>query len=200
MNVMQYVHDHEKQLRRYGLMVFAVILFVVPGYMIYREERIIRTGTTYRFRVAPVDPVDPFRGRYVDLRFAAEEFSEVDYPTAYSEEERVYAEVQQGEDGYAKIVGLHRTPPSEADYVKARIGFVREDAVWLDLPFDRLYMNEEYAKKANDLVRRNAREDDQPVWAKVTIREGEASLEEVFIGDTPIRVYISESGEDAGSN
>jgi hypothetical protein len=108
--------------------------------------------------------------------------------------------VQQGEDGYAKIVGLHRTPPSDADYVKARIEFVREDAVGLDLPFDRLYMNEEYAKKANDLVRRNAREDDQPVWAKVTIREGEASLEEVFIGDTPIRVYISESGEDAGSN
>ena len=27
------------------------------------------TGETYRMRVAPVDPIDPFRGAYIDLSY-----------------------------------------------------------------------------------------------------------------------------------
>ena len=44
----------------------------VPGWMIYKHESVMREGAVYKFRTAPIDPRDPFRGEYVVLDFAAE--------------------------------------------------------------------------------------------------------------------------------
>ena len=49
------------------LMVLAQLY--VPASMIFQKERVITQGTAYKFRTAPIDPNDPFRGKYITLSF-----------------------------------------------------------------------------------------------------------------------------------
>lgn len=51
--------------------LLCVAQWAVPLAMVQRAERTLSEGTAYRFRTAPVDPADPFRGRYVTLDFDA---------------------------------------------------------------------------------------------------------------------------------
>jgi uncharacterized membrane-anchored protein len=51
----------------FALMVVAQ--FYVPISMITESEDILSEGTPYKFRTAPIDPNDPFRGKYITLSF-----------------------------------------------------------------------------------------------------------------------------------
>ena len=62
-------------MKHWRLLVFALVGFAqlaVPASLIWKRERTLRQGHVWKFRTAPVDPVDAFRGRYVALEFEAE--------------------------------------------------------------------------------------------------------------------------------
>ena len=54
-----------------------IILFIlvviaqwfVPMQMITEQEDVIATGKTLKFKTAPIDPYDAFRGKYIFLNF-----------------------------------------------------------------------------------------------------------------------------------
>ena len=56
------------------LVLVCAVQLAVPVAMIARREIALRQGESFRFRCAPVDPVDPFRGRYVDLQFDEQQY------------------------------------------------------------------------------------------------------------------------------
>jgi uncharacterized membrane-anchored protein len=61
--------------KSWRLLVFAVVglaQLAVPASLIWKREQTLRHGSVWKFRTAPVDPVDAFRGRYVALEFEAE--------------------------------------------------------------------------------------------------------------------------------
>lgn len=53
------------------LIVLFAIQLAIPGYMIFEQNQILTEGTAYKFKTRPIDPYDPFRGRYVTLAFEA---------------------------------------------------------------------------------------------------------------------------------
>jgi uncharacterized membrane-anchored protein len=58
---------------QFALMLFAVLSFFqlgMPVWMIANREMTLRDGKQFRFRVAPVDPYDAFRGRFVALQLS----------------------------------------------------------------------------------------------------------------------------------
>ena len=48
--------------------LFAVQIYI-PLSMIFSQQKIVESGELHKFRVGLLDPVDPFRGRYVVLNF-----------------------------------------------------------------------------------------------------------------------------------
>ena len=54
-----------------------IVLFVlvalaqlyVPAKMIWDQEDVLKNGSEYKFKTDPVDPNDPFRGKYITLSF-----------------------------------------------------------------------------------------------------------------------------------
>ena len=46
-----------------------VAQWAAPLSMIFRSERVLSGGQAFKFKTAPVDPVDAFRGRYIALNF-----------------------------------------------------------------------------------------------------------------------------------
>ena len=106
-----------------GWLLFAVccaIQIAVPASMILRHEGTLADGSVYRFRCAPVDPVDPFRGRYVALAFEQSRF-EGSVPDGLDPGSTAYATLEQDTEGFAVISSLEETEPREGDYLKVRI-------------------------------------------------------------------------------
>ena len=137
---------------------FAIILFVfmcvaqwlVPGKMIYDSESVVTSGTVYKFKTQPIDPSDPFRGKYVTLSFEANTIDNPgDHQWQYNEE--AYVTFAQDADGFATPVSISTTPPDEGSYLQTKVSYVDSGSpspVTFELPFDRFYLEESKASEA----------------------------------------------------
>jgi uncharacterized membrane-anchored protein len=70
------------------------------------------TGEEYRLRVAPVDPIDPFRGAYVDLDYPDLDLAE----RPEGEEGTVYVTLEEDDDVWTAS-GFTRERPSGTPYL-----------------------------------------------------------------------------------
>jgi hypothetical protein len=121
-----------------------------------------------KFVVAPVDPADPFRGRYVSLRFAGAEFKTQE-KLPFEEGQPIHALLEADAEGYAGVKALVAEPPKDGTpYVEIRRWWSgpdyrrdletkkSEQCGWrysLTFPFNRYYMNEKAAPEAERLYR-----------------------------------------------
>jgi len=76
------------------------------------------TGDTYLMRVAPVDPIDPFRGAYVDLSYPDLRTRDMSNPPSLEDGESgaVYATLVE-EDGYWVLDEYTRPRPEQGPYL-----------------------------------------------------------------------------------
>ena len=167
------------------LVLVCAVQLAVPLAMIARREITLRQGETFIFRCAPVDPVDFFRGRYVDLAFDVERY---DGPIAdrLSRGQTVFAHIEKDDDGFARIVGLDTTPPESGAYVRCRVRWTGWNNVTLELPFGRYYMEETKAQDAEDLYRERLAGEPGKAWVETRVLGGYAVLEELFIDGEPV--------------
>ena len=120
--------------------------------------------------------------------------------------ETAYAEVQVGEDGFARLGDLYHDAPKEGAYLRVKVGRIAPDSaaangqiVPVTLPFDRYYMEESLAKKAEEAYRkvnREARAADEEVrevaHVAVRVQDGYAVIEELYLNGVPVREHLEE--------
>lgn len=174
--------------------VVAVVQAFVPLKMIYDTEKINDEGTVYKFKTEPIDPNDPFRGKYITLRFEAENFKTTD--SLMDMRQDVYVSVENDSEGYARVKEILKEEPEEGHYFKAKTGYLVSDELHLDFPFDRFYMEESKAPQAEVAYRKySATDNPKPAYALVAIKDGETYLKDVIVDDKPIREYVMEQQE-----
>ncbi|HOW98165.1 MAG TPA: GDYXXLXY domain-containing protein [Kiritimatiellia bacterium] len=176
--------------RRVLLVLFlaaCVAQWVAATWKIAERELILRLGHVYKFKTAPMDPVDAFRGRYVAVR-VEQNTAPFEGPWTRKQGGWFFAELAVGEDGFARFVRLHRRPPAGAPAIRTRIASfnVQEQKAWLNLPLDRFYMSERQAPEAERAYREHSRQDAQDAWLAVRVWRGRAAIENLYIGDRPI--------------
>jgi uncharacterized membrane-anchored protein len=171
--------------------------WLVPGYLIQRGQATLHEGVTYRFRTAPVDPVDPFRGRYVALDFEAASIELAQPVGELRSGQRVYAPIRVGADGYARLDAPLLQPPAAGDYLPVKVAWVNVDELRLQLPFDRYYLDETLAPEAerrywdaNRMRGDDAEDPRRPAWVQVRVRGGYALIEELYIEGRPVRELL----------
>ena len=54
-----------------AFVLLALIQWVLPARMIWEREEVLQIGKEFKFIVEPIDPEDPFKGRYINLNFKA---------------------------------------------------------------------------------------------------------------------------------
>ena len=175
-------------------LIMALVQLFVPAKMIFDYEHIIRAGEAYKFKIAPVDPLDPFRGKYITLEFKDVTASVAD-PAAWKNNEDVYVVLQKDKYGFAAIHTVSKTRPSQKNHVEARVGFVgstNDKKIFIKFPFDRFYMEETKASDAETLYREAARDSGQVAYAMVYIKDGNAALTDVFINDVSIQKIVDD--------
>lgn len=177
------------------LFAFLVIAqLAVPAWMILSRERTLEHGEVYKFKTRPVDPYDPFRGRYVALGIEPDEAPVPKGPELHRNQ-KVYAILERDEEGFAQVSELSLTRPEGDNYIRVKVGYVSDNSARLRWPFDRYYMDEHQAPEAERVYRNNSRSDEHNAHLTVRVREGSAVLEELFIEGVPIGEFLQQEGE-----
>lgn len=175
------------------LLLFAAQLFI-PSQMIYQQEDTLRTGTAYKFKTEPIDPTDPFRGKYITLNYDMDSYetNEEDWPY----KSPVFVYLKTDNQGFAAVKTLSKILlDTEDDYVVAESYNIYKGKLNFSLPFDRFYMNENKALDAQISVRKAQMDTSRTCYALVYIKDGTAVLEDVLINDVSIQKFVEEYQE-----
>jgi len=171
----------------FALMVLAQLY--VPARMIFHNEVVLVSGTAFKFKAAPVDPNDPFRGKYITLTFDENAYSIPD-SVDWAQGESIFVNLTMDTAGYAKILNVSKTEPVDReDYVKATVNYSVWDTVttvYIEYPFDQYYMEESKAPDAANVYNEAARDTNQVTYALVLVKKGQAVIKDVMIGDSSI--------------
>ena len=170
-----------------GLLFILVLLQIAsPLYMIVKRELVLKNGIAFRFKTVPIDPSDPFRGRYISLRVEA---NKAPKPQGVALElgQKVYAQIVVDENGYAEISQITTQKPKAPAFLDAKISsFGDGNEVFLDLPIDRYYMEEKAAPQAEKIYREHSEHDKQDAYVIVKVKNGFAVVEGLYIGGQKI--------------
>ncbi|WP_223671173.1 GDYXXLXY domain-containing protein [Kangiella shandongensis] len=174
------------------VLILFIIQLAVPAYMIYEQRTVLSEGVVYKFKTRPIDPLDPFRGHYVTLRFEANTD-----PIATSEYLRkgdwVYAVLSEDKDGFAQISQLVLEEPQNKDFIKAEVSWGSLDrGYYVRLPFNRYYASEDTAPQIEKAVWRRQRDEVDNVYAEVSVLEGKATLKKLYVNELAIRDYLEQ--------
>lgn len=172
------------------LIIFALVALAqiaVPASMIWKRQRTLSEGRVWKFRTAPVDPVDAMRGRYLSLRFEAEEFPS---PEALSYRDTVYAKLKEGADGFAVVDQVSEAPIAGDDVVQAASFGYYEGKAHIKFPFDRLWVTEANAPAAEKAYFEHSRREKIDAYATVRVIDGDSGIEELYIAGQPLRDYL----------
>lgn len=146
---------------------YFILQLAVPGYFVYHHYDTLYTGESYKFDVAPYDPYDPFRGRYVSLSTTLSLYSS----------DGEYALLGKDSAGYAVINEWVSQKPTDKPYVK-------------NLILNRYYMNEKMAPEA-ERIYRDLDLDKEKIYLLVKVKNGDYVIEGLYINDIPIEQYIT---------
>jgi len=171
--------------------VAAVLQLYVPISIIWQREHLLSKGKIFTFKTAPVDPKDPFRGKYVTLEFDAREIKITDIHK-WKDNETVYVTLLNNKQGYAIIDSIFKQKPvNNTDYIKASVDYISTDSIlYINYPFKRYYMEESKAPRAEELYASASRDTSMPTIALVAVQDGNAVLKDVWIGGLPISERI----------
>jgi uncharacterized membrane-anchored protein len=181
-----------------GFILMVALQLYIPVQMINRKEAILRNGKEFKFRTAPIDPTDVFRGKYITLSFQATSLN-VTNAQDWNQGDPIFVLMGEDEKGYVKINSISKEKPvDEENYVKASINYIANDTisyVSVDYPFDRFYMDEFKAQGAQVAYQEAAIDTNQVAYALVSIKDGDAVIKNVMIDDVPISEAVKKLQE-----
>lgn len=160
-----------------------VVQLAVPLSMIVQKEIVHGQGTELRLRLQPVDPADPFRGRYLALRFAIEAGR---YELPPGGNEPLFARFRRDAQGFDQIEGFTRDPGQPG---VLKVEPVRGSRQHIRVPWNRYYVNEHRAPAIEDEVRRATRPgaESPPVYATLRVAGGDAVITGLWIGERELK-------------
>lgn len=174
-------------------MGLALVQLFIPFQMILSKESVLNEGVPYKFKTRPVDPTDPFRGKYIVLNYELRSAQTND--TLWSRNDDIYIKLKKDSLGFAIADEVNRSSYSELDdYVRAQVTWYNpsNETVNFNLDFDRYYMEESKAYDAEitsvAVLRDSLPEND--TYAVVYIKNGKAVLADVMIDEMSIKDYV----------
>jgi uncharacterized membrane-anchored protein len=169
------------------VLVFALVglaQLAVPASLIWKREQTLRHGTVWKFRTAPVDPVDAFRGRYVALEFEAEGQT-ISPPPNLGYDAKVFVTLRLNAEGFAEIDQVLPSRPEVDNFIEAQLR-----GVTISLPFDKYWVTERDAPAAEAAYRAQSRRDKQNAFCTVRVFRGDAAVEQLYLDGQPLGEYL----------
>lgn len=169
----------------------------IPLYMIWDKEQTIRKGNSFLFKLVPVDPTHPLKGKYIILNYPV---LNVTGKSEINQNKPVYAILNQKASREFQIHSLSNIAPSYTnDFIKVDINVwmpdgSRKDSITynINFPFTEFYMEESKAPRAEEIYRSLNQNTNQAAYAVVSIYKGDAVVTDVIINGKSIAADISD--------
>lgn len=158
------------------LIITIVIQIFVPSYMIWGKYNVLKTGEEVKLKVAPIDPYDAFRGRYVSLWYAIDLSSAQRYGK--------YGILEIDEDGFAVVKSVVKEKPEGKLYLTSK----NEDYFYI--PLDRYYMEETLAPKAEKML-----SGEKEAYVTVRIKDDKSVISGLYIEGKPAEEVLMQSAD-----
>ncbi len=162
--------------------VACILQISAPIYMIGHREGIIKHGERYSLKIAPVDPYDAFRGRYMSIRLQDSSY-EATEDLELKKGSKIYLLIKKGAE-YDRIADLFVKKPKNVQFIKGKISYVeRKDGKYIyhyTTDINRYYLQEERASEAENQFRSRSGEDS---YVEVTVKDGELVCTGLIIGE-----------------
>ena len=89
-----------------AFIIMVLLQLYVPAKMILGKEKVLAEGNEFMFKTAPVDPSDPFRGKYIVLTFE-ENSAQVANAEDWNSGDPVFVSLTKNDEGFAKILSIY---------------------------------------------------------------------------------------------
>jgi uncharacterized membrane-anchored protein len=184
-----------------GLSIIALVALIAvqiyaPLSMILDKEDVLANGKPYKFRIKPVDPNDPLRGKYLTLSFNADEFAVKD-KEEWRRDDVIYVVLSEDSSGFAMVDTVFKNCPVRGvDYVKAKVSYTAYDdraVAFINYPFDRYYMDEFKAPGAEISYDEAGSDSAQTAYAVVCIKDGDAVVKDLMINQVSINEMVKKN-------
>ncbi len=181
-----------------ALLVVCIAQWIVPVRIIRANENILSKGKVFRFLTEPIDPSDPFIGKYISLRFKEQRFSYRTAEKTIDSQKDLFVILGDNDRGFAKVVDVtNKKPGPNVDFVIAKSSYIFSEnndttSILIYFPFDKFYMDEYKAPKAEKIYRSSNIDSTAHVYAIVSVLNGDAVIQNVMINDKPIAQSLNE--------
>lgn len=172
-------------------LVFALVIVLVPVYVIMNSQDILENGTYYKFRPQAYDPIDPVRGHYLRINY---DIGNIPTEDNVKRGDDVFVSIGVDEKGFAFFKEVFKNKPKKGDYLAAKVSYIQEDrrnyqkTVSIEAPdhMCKYYINEDYGL-AGEIAFRNEREN---AYIGVRIQDGIARIQDIYLRGKPIMEYL----------
>lgn len=157
------------------LSVLIITIFVqilIPTYMIWGKYDVLKNGEEVKIKVAPIDPYDAFRGRYVSLWY--------DDDLSYEQSQGKYGILEIDEDGFAMVKKVVKEQPKDQLYLTS------ENEDYFYIPLDRYYMEETLAPKAEEMI-----SGEKEAYVTIRIKGDKSVLSGLYIDGKPVEEILT---------
>lgn len=125
----------------FALVVAVQALFLLA--MVGVNELALATGKEVTLRTVPVDPLDPFRGQYVTLRY---EVSRVQAPEGARRGEDVYVPLHEQNRDWIGSLG-YSEPPADGEFIRGTVRYTDGDSAEVEYGIETYYADEDEARR-----------------------------------------------------
>lgn len=173
-----------------SLFVIIVFQLSVLGFRVYKYENIIQHGKTFYFSPVPVDPRDLFQGKYVRLAFKTQKIQTHKNFKDLKWGDFIYVEIEKiGNE--TRVKDVFKSKPNSGDFLKVKYILTNQkNYIFFNFLFNKFYMNEHKAKKAEHLYNKLAKED--KMLAKVKVLDGTGVIENIYVNSIPINQFFKQ--------
>lgn len=174
----------------YILIAVFILQLSIPLYMIYENETIVKKGTTVKFKIKPIDPYDAFRGRYLII----ETENRLKTDMILEKGEKIFVTLKTDKKGFTTFDDIYLEKPDSKLYIESNITNYYQTTkgeiigyATFNTGFDRYYINEELAPKAEAAMRQLANKN---VYLEVRIVKGKVTPLQLYYDNLKIEDYI----------
>lgn len=186
--------------------IFCIIQLSVPVYMIIKVKVTELESKEFNFQCRAYDPYNPLQGRYVRLAFE-EEIKQIYLIPSLKNMSKNKLEELNGKEvncilnkeyTLADIIDItEKKPGLGAIYFKAKVSYIDyseniyDRKIHLKFPFDKYFIQEDLAKKADEILRDTENYHQYNPALTVNIgNNGNYVIKSLLIEDRPIEDYI----------
>jgi len=169
----------------------------IPVKMITGKEKVLKYGNEYKFKTAPVDPNDPFRGKFIQLRFDRD-ITNFRTDKHWRNGEKIYVLLEKNTGGFAKIKSVSKKQyPDNTDFVKAEVAYtVFDKQIVIKYPFDKFFTEETKAPEIEKIYNSNNFNGEKPSYALVAVKNGDAVLKDLIINGISVKKIITQKNNN----